>query len=76
MPNYAMRMNGLEPIRSFLQQILSLLRLPLTPHPLSWANWIRTSEYRSQSPVPYHLAIAQWKLFYQLPYFVALCLCP
>ena len=25
----------------------------------SWASWIRTSECRSQSPVPYRLAIAQ-----------------
>lgn len=24
-----------------------------------WSNWIRTSECRSQSPVPYHLAIPQ-----------------
>ena len=25
----------------------------------NWASWIRTSECRSQSPVPYRLAIAQ-----------------
>lgn len=24
-----------------------------------WASWIRTNESRSQSPLPYHLAIAQ-----------------
>ena len=46
--------------------------MQLTGHPLgtmtfdlhrgttaNWASWIRTSEYRSQSPVPYRLAIAQ-----------------
>ena len=25
----------------------------------TWASWIRTSECRSQSPVPYRLAMAQ-----------------
>ncbi len=27
--------------------------------PINWASWIRTNECRSQSPVPYRLAIAQ-----------------
>ena len=29
---------------------------------LNWASWIRTSECRSQSPVPYRLAIAHRRL--------------
>ena len=29
---------------------------------LNWASWIRTSECRCQSPVPYRLAIAQDRL--------------
>ena len=28
----------------------------------NWASWIRTSECRSQSPVPYRLAIAQYTI--------------
>ena len=34
-----------------------LYRLSYTPV-LNWASWIRTNECRSQSPVPYRLAIA------------------
>ena len=34
-----------------------LYHLSYTPIP--WASWIRTNECRSQSPVPYRLAIAQ-----------------
>ena len=29
-------------------------------HRRDWAGWIRTNECRSQSPVPYHLATAQY----------------
>ena len=44
--------------------------LPLGDTPLyqpsagfdTWASWIRTSECRSQSPVPYRLAIAQYTI--------------
>ena len=28
----------------------------------NWANWIRTNECRSQSPVPYRLAMAHYVL--------------
>ena len=35
------------------------------PHLLSWASWIRTNECRSQSPVPYRLAIAHY--YFQIP---------
>ena len=36
-----------------------LYHLSYTPI-INWASWIRTNECRSQSPVPYRLAIAQW----------------
>ena len=29
--------------------------------PINWGSWIRTSECRSQSPVPYRLAIPQYQ---------------
>ena len=35
-----------------------LYHLSYTPI-INWASWIRTNECRSQSPVPYRLAIAQ-----------------
>ncbi len=36
--------------------------LPAFPCKTNWASWIRTSECRSQSPVPYRLAIAHQRL--------------
>ena len=36
-----------------------LYHLSYTPLLNNWASWIRTNECRSQSPVPYRLAIAQ-----------------
>ena len=35
-----------------------LYHLSYTPLLNNWASWIRTNECRSQSPVPYRLAIA------------------
>ncbi len=35
-----------------------LYHLSYTPILINWASWIRTNECRSQSPVPYRLAIA------------------
>ena len=42
----------------YLRLTLNLNALADTPRFSSWANWIRTSEYSSQSAVPYPLAIA------------------
>ena len=36
-----------------------IFSLPASHTNKNWASWIRTSECRSQSPVPYRLAIAQ-----------------
>ena len=30
--------------------------------PVNWAGWVRTSECGSQSPMPYHLATAQYRV--------------
>jgi hypothetical protein len=32
---------------------------------LGWASWIRTSASRSQSPLPYRLAIAQNLIYFE-----------
>ena len=40
------------------------------PHLHNWAYWIRTSEYRSQSPVPYRLANAQY--YFKIPVAIPL----
>ena len=37
-----------------------LYHLSYTPI-INWASWIRTNECRSQSPVPYRLAIAHYR---------------
>ena len=29
---------------------------------LSWGRWIRTTEWRDQNPLPYHLAMPQFTL--------------
>ena len=47
------------------QVLYHLSYTPISCFPASqanWASWIRTSECRSQSPVPYRLAIAHCRL--------------
>lgn len=36
----------------------------------NWDSWIRTSEYRSQSPVPYRLAIPQYFAINHFPWIL------
>ena len=45
---------GFEPVIKVLQTSA----LPLGYAANNWASWIRTSAWRSQSPLPYRLAIA------------------
>ena len=62
-----MRHRGFEPRTTWLKVKCSTDWANI-PYLLSWnwASWIRTSECRSQSPVPYRLAIAQrWELLNQ-----------
>ena len=47
---------GFEPVIKVLQTSA----LPLGYAANNWASWIRTNEWRSQSPLPYRLAIAQY----------------
>ena len=46
----------------YLRLTLTLNALADTPRFSNWANWIRTSEYSSQSAVPYPLAIAHYSV--------------
>ena len=48
---------GFEPVIKVLQTSA----LPLGYAAVGWASWIRTNACRSQSAMPYRLAIAQYK---------------
>ena len=47
-------------IKSQVLYHLSYTPVSAPAKPENWASWIRTSECRSQSPVPYRLAIAHY----------------
>ena len=62
---------GFEPLRQlpdlsvFKTELLSHLSTP----PYGWGSWTRTNKCRSQSPVPYLLAIAQYISTKHVTYF-------
>ena len=61
------RVAGFEPANDGIRiRCLTTWRYPIKKN---WASWIRTSECRSQSPVPYRLAIAHYTIKF---YFVTL----
>ncbi len=56
------RVAGFEPANDGIRiRCLTAWRYPNIIYLTSWASWIRTNECRSQSPVPYRLAIAHYK---------------
>jgi hypothetical protein len=57
MPPYYKRKTGLEPATPTLARWCSTTEL--LPHYCGWGSWIRTNASRSQSPLPYRLAIPQ-----------------
>ena len=63
---FIVRHGGVEPPTTWLKVKCSTnwasipyLIIQMLEHP-NWASWIRTNECRSQSPVPYRLAIAHY----------------